>query len=457
MKIASNLNRATLYGISAKVLNGINWLVVALAVSTFLSKTMQGYFFTFLSLVTVQSLFDLGLGTTVIQFAAHEWGMLPDDRRESRTADAATRLASVLRFAEWWYFLGGIALFVVLLIIGHLFFRTAPADVWPGPWLLLSGTVAADFALSAFWFVLEGCNQVRRVYRYRAAKALVLGATVWIALVEHAGLYALGLGYLVTLPLSLGLLVGPNWRLLAWIKSCPVGASVAWRREILPLQWRLAVSVSSGYAAQWGMTPVAFKLFGPVVAGQFGMIWSIINAISAVSNVVVSVRAPQYGMLIAARRYRELDRLALQVSLLSLALAFAACLAVGLGIYALAVSHSHYAERVLPPGQCLVMLAGTVLWQIASPLAIYLRSHKREPLLWLSAGFAIALISLTLAFGARFGSWGVTLTYFCLVAGFFLPGAIWVFIRCREAWHRPGANDRASDALLQEPTAPTSA
>jgi hypothetical protein len=430
-----NSNRAALYGVAAKIVNGVAWLAVALTVSTRLSTVLQGYFFTFLSFATIQTLFDLGIGMAIIQFAAHEWGVLPADRALARETIAASRLSSVFRFAVYWY-AGGAALLVVLLLpAGLLFFSDAPAPIRFGAWPFLCVTVACDFALNAFWNVLEGCNQVQRVYRYRALKAFILGGGVLAAILSGFGIYSLGIGYLLTLPLSVGMLFGENARLLRWIRSCSSHAVISWRKEILPLQWRLAISFSSGYFAQWGITPITFKLFGPVVAGQFGLVWSMINALTAVASVMVMVRAPQYGILIAARRFRELDRLALKLSSVSLAFSILACGAIGAGIYVLNLVESPLAQRVLPLGPSLVMLGGTVLWQVGNLLAIYLRSHKKEPYLWLSFGFAIGLVFFTFLGGRFFGAWGVTIAYFGLVSCFFLPGAVVIFFARRREWH----------------------
>lgn len=441
-------NRAALYGVAAKIVNGVAWLAVALTVSTRLSTVLQGYFFTFLSFATIQTLFDLGIGMAIIQFAAHEWGVLPADRAMARENAAGSRLASVFRFALYWYFGGAVALIVVLLPAGLYFFSDAPAQIRLGAWPFLCVTVACDFALNAFWNVLEGCNQVQRVYRYRALKAAVLGGGVLIAILSGFGIFSLGIGYLMTLPLSVGMLFGENARLLRWIRSCSAKPVISWRKEILPLQWRLAISFGSGYFAQWGITPITFKLFGPVIAGQFGLVWSLINALTAVASVMVMVRAPQYGILVAARRFRELDRLALKLSSVSLAFSLLACSAIGAGIYGLNIMGSPLAQRVLPLGPSLVMLGATVLWQVGNLLAIYLRSHKKEPYLWLSFGFATSLVCLTFVAGRLFGAWGVAIAYFGLVSCFFLPGSILIFLARRKEWHAPLPPDGFSDGIL---------
>jgi hypothetical protein len=430
-------NIATLYGVGAKVASATNWLVVAMVVSTQMSRATQGYFFTFLSLATLQMLFDLGLGMAVIQFAAHEWALIHGNSGQDDATAAAGRLRSVARFALYWYAAGGIVFLVALQPIGYLFFaHSASAGAWPGPWLLLSATVAFDLMTMGVWSLLEGCQQLHSVYRYRAVKAVVFGVATWASILGGCGLYSLGIGYLATLPVSLGMLMGNNLRLLRSILASSASQSVSWRTEILPLQWRLAISFSAAYFAQWGVTPMTFKLFNPVVAGQFGMMWSIINSLSAVANVVVAVRAPQFGVLIASRRYGELDRLARKVTFLSVGLFLLGSVAVASVIYVLGHVGSPLAKRVLPLDQTLIMLVAATAGQLIYPLAIYLRSHKKEPYLWLSVIFAAGLVLGTSVAARWFGPSGVPIAYFLLVTCFMLPAGTWIFVRCRALWHK---------------------
>lgn len=439
-------NSATFYGIAAKGASALNWVVVAALVSTQMSPAMQGYFFTFLSLATLQMIFDLGLGMAVIQFAAHEWALVQGDPAEPRVIAARGRLHSVARFSIFWYFAAGIAFFVASQPLGYLFFaQSASSAVWPGPWLLLSGAVALDLMTMGVWSLLEGCNQIQSVYRYRAVKAIVFGVSTWVSLASGCGLYSLGIGYLMTLPVSLGLLWGHNLGVVETILKWKGGGSVSWREEILPLHWRLAVSFCAGYFAQWGVTPITFKLFSPAIAGQFGMMWSIINSLSAVANVVVSVRAPQFGVLIASRRFGELDRLARKVTLVSVGLFVSGAIAIAGAIYALAAAGSPLALRVLPFDQASIMLVAAALGQVIFPLAVYLRSHKKEPYLWLSVSFAVGLIVGTSFAAQRFGPVGVPIAYFLLVTCFMLPVGVWIFIRCRSLWHRMPVGHPASE------------
>ena len=345
--MSQRTSSAALYGVASKAISGLNWLVAATLVSTHLSRARQGYFFTFLSFATMQVLFELGLATAIIQFVAHEWVAVAKGGDEA--GRAASRLRGVARFVIRWYAGAAVALFVVLQLVGYDFFGRSSSDgVWFSPWILLTGSVAGDLIMVGLWSIVEGCNRVESVYRYRAARALVLGLVTWCSLLGGLGLYSLGLAYLLTLPVSVGLLRGENWALIRSILAVHETTAIPWKKEILPLQWRLAVSFASGYFAQWGITPITFKLFGPTVAGQFGMVWAIINGLSAVSGVIMTVHAPRFGALIALRRNDEVDRVARRAMLLSLGIAIVGTAGVAGLLYLASRWNLPLAARVLP-------------------------------------------------------------------------------------------------------------
>lgn len=432
--MSQRISSAALYGVVSKAISGLNWLVAATIVSTHLSRARQGYFFTFLSFATMQVLFELGLATAIIQFVAHEWVAVA--RGGDEAGRAASRLRGVARFVIRWYAGAAVALFVVLQFVGYDFFGTStPKDVWLWPWILLTASVAGDLVMVGLWSIVEGCNRIESVYRYRAARALVLGLVTWGSLLGGLDLYSLGLAYLLTVPVSIGLLRGENWALIISILAVRETTAIPWKKEILPLQWRLGVSFASGYFAQWGITPITFKLFGPTIAGQFGMIWAIINGLAAVSGVIMTVHAPRFGALIALRRYGELDRLARRATLISLGIGVIGTAGVVGLLYLVTRWSPPLAARVLPLRESTIMLVGFAVGQVINPLAVYLRSHKREPYLWLSIVNAAALVSATIVAGRAFGAQGVAWSYLLISALILTPAGIWIFVRCRQSWH----------------------
>src|SRR6202000_738613 len=98
----------------------------AVPVNSLLTPVEQGYYYTLLSLVALQMVFELGFSFVILQLAAHETVHLtlhPDGRIEGDRA-AHLRLASVLKKPVRWYLVAGAVMLATLLPAGSLFFST---------------------------------------------------------------------------------------------------------------------------------------------------------------------------------------------------------------------------------------------------------------------------------------------------------------------------------------------
>src|SRR5215813_4911357 len=70
--------------------------ITAVLILRFLSLSEQGYWYTFLGLVTIVNYAELGMGQVILQFAAYEWGEFSNAGLESKTEN---RLKSIFRIA----------------------------------------------------------------------------------------------------------------------------------------------------------------------------------------------------------------------------------------------------------------------------------------------------------------------------------------------------------------------
>ena len=151
-----DVDRAIAYALLSKV-----WLLFAgpitlYLISLYLTPEMQGFYYTFLSLVALQVFIELGFYVVITQFASHEWAHLSFDDSGSIIGDPAalSRLVSLGRLVFKWYAVAS-GLFIIFIgIIGYYFLssKTSFGIVWELPWLifiLLSGLQL--WLLPFFW------------------------------------------------------------------------------------------------------------------------------------------------------------------------------------------------------------------------------------------------------------------------------------------------------------------
>ena len=73
-KIASKIgmDKAILFTVMARIFQGVGGIISVLLVATCLTGVEQGFYYTFGSILAIQIFFELGLGTIITQFVAHE-------------------------------------------------------------------------------------------------------------------------------------------------------------------------------------------------------------------------------------------------------------------------------------------------------------------------------------------------------------------------------------------------
>ncbi len=434
------VNRATFYAILLRVWQLAAGAVSLVLISIFFSPEVQGYYYTFFGLLALQSFFELGMHIVIIAAGSHQWAdlRLGEDGRITGDASALSRLVSLGRLIAVWYAFACVLFIVLVGIAGFLFFSLKPsADVsWPMPWcllVLLSGMLLWTLPFNA---LLEGCNQVVTVNRFRLIQAVCANLTVWTAIALGAGLWAAVAATAARLICDLYLLGVRYRRFFACFWRQPAGPRTQWRIDIWPMQWRIAISGVFSYFEFALFTPLMFYYQGSAIAGQMGMTWTLITALQAAAMAWVQTRTPLFGMLIAKQDYRELDRVYTRLIAISIgALALGSLLVLGLvfGLYAAGLP---LAERLLPPLPTAVLLAAVVLYQLPRCQEMYLRAHKREPFFLANVISCTTIGLLVWTLGAQCGPDGVAWGYLTAVLLFNVPCKGYLWARYRREWRQ---------------------
>lgn len=409
---------------------GVGPLTV-LAIGGFFTPTLQGYYYAFTSIVAASQLFEAGISTAVIQIAAHESARvrLTRDGLESESPSAVARLAAVFRFALGWY--GGVAALMALCIasLGFVVFSKQHADVnWLTPWIVLVAMAAVDLGLQAFFVVLEGTGQIVRVYRYRLARVLALNGTLIVSVAFGAGLLALGLG--LAAAALVGILEVLRWRrFFSAILQIDARGAISWRREILPFQWRVAISWMAGYLSASSFTPILLTTAGPVEAGQMGMSMMLVNACTSLAASFIQAKGPSLGALAGEARWLDLIRLFSNKARHSIGAAAALLVSACLAVVIAQAAHFPLAERLLPWWAFALVAAGVLGYHTEGVFAFFLRAQKREPYFVLEVIGAAVIVPGALVVSPKWGSFGLCALFATVHLALLLPFATSILIR----------------------------
>ena len=438
----AEVDKAVIFAGLTRIWNFFGAPVSAIIIAIRFTPELQGYYYTFVNILALQVFVELGLGTVIVQFASHEWSQLRLDEHGQIVGDnnSLSRLISIANITTRWYVVGGAVVVLCLSTGGYVFFTGSPGSSvnWVAPWFLLCLLSGISICLVPIWSLLEGCNQVSRLYTYRFIQRALSSISVWIAILLGAKLWTASVSSIMVLIVAGVFLRSQYWcfckTLLFTRASEP---RINWRIDMLPMQWRIALSWICGYIMSSLFTPVLFKYHGPVVAGQMGMSWSLIGVLRT-SHSWLLPRVPRFGMLIAQRKYKELDRLFWNITKTVICITVLIALAVWIFVYIInGIDFSlanRLAARLLPPLPIGLFILAQILITVSAPFSFYMRAHKREPIVVPSVSMAIGTGLSALILGKYYSVIGMAVGYL-VVSIIIIPFIFFIWYRCRSLWH----------------------
>ena len=437
------LDSAVAYTLMSRVLNILSSTGTVLLILHFFSPMEQGYYYTLLSLVSLQMIFELGFSFVILQLAAHESAHLEFDPDGGIKGDAVAhgRLASVLQLTARWYLGAAVGLAAILLPLGMAFFARQEAQgtanpamhvAWFGPWAAAVVAVALSFLMTPLYSFLEGANHVREVARARMHQAAVGLGMSWGAIASGHGLYAPAMVNFGVAGVGAALLISRRKLLLGLMRFAVGPHAVSWRAEVWPFQWKIAVSWLASYLTLQIFTPILFAFRGPLEAGRMGLSLSIVTYIPFLALCWITPKAAPFGRLVTLGRLGELDAMFFRALRQALALAStiaAVCLLVVVVVQSLLPK---IGQRMEPAGIFVLLAAAAVSSFVVQGMAVYLRSFKREPYLAQSTGTAVLTTTLALLTARRWGAPAIAVDYFLVSGVIGLAWAVGIFLRFRE-------------------------
>ncbi len=413
--------------------------VTVLLIPVFLTSIQQGYYYTFASILALQIFFELGMGQVIVQIVAHEAAHLErlPDGRYAGAPDRLARLAAMRHLLSRWYLAAAVLFFIGVNVMGGLFFRNGelPAARWAPPWCLLVAATAANLMLSWRIAVVEGFGLVRDVGRLRLVQSMIGYVAMWVVLLAGAGLWVVTLVPMTTSVCSmLWLRRRPAADIFGPIAAASAAASsFSWQREILPFQWRIAVSWISGFFIFQLFAPLIFKYHGAVEAGRVGLGISIFNAVTAVGTSWVAAKVPAIAQFLAQGRRVEASALFRRLTIASMSFVILAAAVLVLAIDIIGRLGLPIAHRLPSVTVTAYLALAAVGNSFVGPAAMFMRAHKEEPLLASAVAMAIAT-SLTVYLVAPLGASWVVGSYGLLC---WIIGVPWTAALLRRYYRTP--------------------
>ena len=426
---------AALYGMIGRLWIILTGPLTIVFLAIYFTPDAQGYFLTFIALAAARNVAELGLGQVIIVKIAQLHSLAADQADE-----AAAQVAGLIRFTAKWFAGAGLLISVVLAVSGSVLLGTGkglPVGEWLPPWLALSFLVGIDLALSGLLYPLEGAGQVRSVYFGRMVRSFINSLVLWSFILLGFQLWSLSAGLAASLIWIAGFLLIKGRLVIEALRPDAVVTKIDWLSEVLPAQWRIALSSIAEYFSFYTVIPLMYVMHGAVVAGQLGVTWQLALAVSSMAGAFVVARLPEFSRLVGARAFRELDALLLSTSLISMAVCLVGALGVGLCVLVIDRTGMAVAARLLPLHEVAIMLFGVLIWHFNLTIVAYLRAHGGDPYLPASLTGAVLLFAANVTLGQWFGPegllWGYTLIGACIM----VPFSFYLLLRKRSTCGYP--------------------
>lgn len=400
VKAYKSLEKEIISNLIFKLLYILVQFTTVVVVGHFFSPVMAGYYYVLNSYTALSVFFELGVSFVIMQNAAHESAQL-NKTDFDRPSDKLNKLASLFSFTYKWFLTSSVLFVVLVLISSPLFFKNQAINEisWQGPLVVLAFAIGLNLLLNGVFAFFEGC---RFMYEVSLIRIIQTGFFILIFLILvglNFGLYAYGISLLASLIISF--LAAIRLKIWRYYKSV-IGSdksvvNIRWAKELLPYQWRFAVSTISGFLVFQLINLLAFKFQGPILSGKLGLTISLINGIITISMVWFNTRAPTFATMVANREIARLNKLFKNTLVLCIAthLVVSACFII-FKLFFVDYLKLMFDGRLLDNFYIYILLLNSLTNIVIFGVASFCRAEKNEPFLLNS--IVIGLINCVFSF-----------------------------------------------------------
>lgn len=441
------VDKSIAYSSGSNVLRGFTGLVSIYFVSMCLTGEEQGYYYTFGSILAIQVFFELGFTSIITQYVAHEQAHLwwSDDGLSLYGEEKyKSRLTHLLHFCIKWYSVIAVLLFVVLNVVGYVFFSKYSRDEtisWALPWLLISLGTCANLMLAPLNSFVQGLGKVKEMSKIAFYIAIIAPVGSWMCLLLGCKLYVVGIVSFLTAILYICYFCSTSLKgILINLWKGKITERISYMKEIFPYQWKIALSWMSGYFIFQLFNPVLFATEGAKDAGQMGMTLTVLNAINALSMNWITTKVPLFSRLIELKDYFSLDKIFNKTVWQETSICLVLLVVYGLGVeflryFQIGFHGNLIGDRFLAFLPMLLMCLPVYTNQFVFSVATYLRCHKKEPFLIQSIVMGVLTMLSTVFLGKEYGLYGICIGYCVLSVLVSLPWGMVIFITKKKEWH----------------------
>ncbi|GAA5214040.1 hypothetical protein GCM10025776_05080 [Corallincola platygyrae] len=185
--------------------------------------------------------------------------------------------------------------------------------------------------------------------------------------------------------------------------------------------------------------PVIYKTEGAILAGQVGMMLSVIKSLTNISNTWLDSKLPKLNSLAKVRDKNAFDFLFYRCAKLGYIFFFVNALILVSIVFVL-TEFDLLADRLIPVGILSLFLLSELAFVKVGFMAKYLRAHMEEPFYMVSLFSAIGISLITFLVTPTFGVFTLSIAVLVFHWIFILPYGLKVFRNSILRFYPPNTN-----------------
>ncbi len=437
MKIVQRLqlDRPLLFALAAKCWQAVSGPVtLALVISAF-SPAEQGVYYGLVSIIGIQAIFELGLLNVLISQSGIEAARISKaDSSDVQTNQLAAQRMGLLINSSWQWFLMAGFLYV---LAGWCFgwFTLSPVTTqlnWWSPLVVVIPVAAMSISLAPALAILEGAGFRESIYRFRMVQIVTGSIVVWASLLMGLKLWTIVIATCVQTFWASYLVFVRHADFFNRFRKLPKPEDgFSWRRDVVPMQWRVAlISVAHYLASQLFVSVIVggSSVESAADAGRLGATLTMTTAIQMLALAWVQTKFSLVSAHHGAGERETAGNMWRQTAIVSTALL---CVALGTLIAliaALPFAGRGWELRFLSPWQLAVLSVGLVANHLLALQSFYVMARRANPL-WIPA--VVGLLTTAAAvwiFGRMYSTSGLVIAYAVATGLVALPLHSWAYM-----------------------------
>ena len=413
------MDHATSWFVASRMLGFISSPVTLVLIGLNLTPVQQGYFYTLYNILSFIVFFELGLGGVLIYIIGHHTsGIVWNSRKDiSGPPETMRWLSGLFRKIVVWYGAMGIAFLAIVLPVGYYVLSSSkglPASEYVPPFILTVVMFGICVFLGGFSSLVEGTGCIHRVKRMQFFQGVAGASGVILGLALHFGLWAVAFGQIAAFFVLGGWVLSYREIFRKLVVDRKHSQTVRWSKEVLPLQWRIAVTWLSGYFINMSFVPILFAYRDPIEAGQMGMELKVSGALYLVSVGLVTTKAAKLSGLAVSDR-AAFFRMVRHNALAAIGLSFAGAAALAVLLLLLKDWWPSFPQRLLPFWPTMAIMGVSILAAGLSSLQVYARAQKQDPFIWANLTTAACVVVITFYTAINMDASAMAYGYFLVV------------------------------------------